>query len=41
MNTSTNSKIDAIKKITLYNMEAIKPWVVLYEEKRLKWDNMK
>jgi hypothetical protein len=27
------------KKKILYNMEALKPWVALYEEKRRKWDN--
>jgi hypothetical protein len=39
MNTSMNSKIDAINKFILYNVEAMQPWVMLYEEKRRKWDN--
>jgi hypothetical protein len=37
--TSTNLEIDAINKFILYNMEATRPWVTLYEEKRRKWDS--
>ena len=36
MYTSTNSKINAINKFILYDMEATQPWVMLYEEKRRK-----
>jgi hypothetical protein len=39
MNTSTNSEIDAIDKFVLYNVEATQLWVVLYEERRSKWNN--
>jgi hypothetical protein len=41
MNTSMNLEIDAINKFVLYNMEAMQPWVTLYEEKRRKWDSDK
>ena len=34
-----NSNIDAINKFVLYNMEAMQPWVTLYEEKRRKCDS--
>jgi hypothetical protein len=36
---SLNSEINANNRLVLYNVEAIKLWVVLYEEKRRKWDN--
>ena len=39
MYTSANAEIDAINKFVLYNAEATKPWVALYEEKRKKWGN--
>jgi len=39
INTLTISEIDAINKFVLYNVEATKPWVELYEEKRRKTDN--
>jgi hypothetical protein len=29
----------SINKFVLYNMEPTRPWVVLYEEKRRKWDS--
>ena len=35
--TSWNSKIDSINKFVLYNVEAMQPWVTLYEEKRREW----
>ena len=38
MNTTTNSKIDAINKFILYNVEATQSWVTLYEEERKKWE---
>ena len=41
MNTSTNSKIDAINKLILYNLEETQPWVTLYEQKRRKWESDK
>ena len=37
--TSLNSKIDSINKFILYSVQEKQPWVVLYEEKRRKWDN--
>ena len=38
MNTPMNVEIDAINSLFLYNIEEMKPWVTLYEEKRRKWD---
>ena len=38
MNTSTDVEIDAINKFVLYNVKETQPWVVLYEEKRRKWE---
>jgi hypothetical protein len=31
--------MDAINKFALYNMEAMRPWVMLYEDKIRKWDS--
>ena len=36
MNTTTNSKIDAINKFIVYNVATTYPWVVLYDGKRRK-----
>ena len=38
MNTTTNSEIDTINKFILCNTHETQSWVVLYEDKRRKWD---
>jgi hypothetical protein len=40
MDTTTNSDIDSINKFTIYNVEANRRWVRLYEEKRRRWENI-
>ena len=37
--SSVNSKIEAIYKFIIYNMEATQLWVTLYEQKRVKCDS--
>ena len=37
--SSANAKIEAINKFVLYNSEETQPWVILYEQKRMKWDS--
>ena len=37
--SSVNAKIEAINKSILYNSEVTQMWVVLYEQKRMKWDS--
>ena len=39
--SSVNLEIEAINKFILYNSKASQLWVVLYEEKRRKWDSEK
>jgi hypothetical protein len=33
--------MDTINKFVLYNVDATRPWVVLYEKKRRKWESDK
>ena len=39
--SSANAEIEAINKFVLYKSDVTKPWVALYEKKRMKWDSDK
>lgn len=41
MNASVNSEIHAINKFVLYNVDVMQPWIILYEEKKMKCDGDK
>ena len=39
MNPLLNHEIDSINIFGFSNIDAMQPWVTLYEEKRSKWDS--